>query len=142
MIFGDKCSKATVTIRNSTIDESDYEKLLGITFHKKLSFRKHNEDLCKKANQTLHTLARLSAYIDPIKLETSMNSFIKSNYCPLVWMFHDRMLNSTLNLIGERALRLLCKGSATELAFCGPRYQKKLKIPALYLNSTENKTME
>ena len=31
MIFNDKCSKATVTIRNSTIDESDYGKLIGMT---------------------------------------------------------------------------------------------------------------
>ena len=34
MMFGDKCSKATVRIRNSTIDNSDYKKLLGITFDK------------------------------------------------------------------------------------------------------------
>ena len=29
-------------------------------------------------------------------------------------MFHDRVLNSKLNLIQERALRLVCKGSETE----------------------------
>ena len=94
MIFGNKCSKATVTIRSSTIKESEYEKLLGITFDKKLSFRKHIEDLCKKTNQKLHALARLSTYIDPLKLEILINSFIKSqfNYCPLVWMFHDGCL--------------------------------------------------
>ena len=116
MIFGNKCSKATATIRSSTIMENEYEKLLGITFDKKLSFRKHIEDLSKKANQKLHALARLSTYIDPLKLEILINSFIKSqfNYCPLVWMFHDRVLNSKLNLIQERALRLVCKGSETE----------------------------
>ena len=115
MIFDHRCSKATVTVTNLTIGESDYEKLLGITFNKKLSFRKHVVDLCKKANQNLHALARLSTYIDPIKLEILMNSFIKSpfNYCPLVWRFHDRVLNSKLNLIQERALRLVCKGSET-----------------------------
>ena len=47
MICGDKYSKATVTIRNSTIDKSEYQKLLVITFDKKLSLRKHVEDLCK-----------------------------------------------------------------------------------------------
>ena len=104
MIFGDKCSKATVTIRNSTIKESDYEKLPGITFDKKLSFRKHIEDLCRKAKQKLHALARSSTYMDPLKLEILINSFIKSqfNYFPLVWMFHDRVLNSKLNLIQKR----------------------------------------
>ena len=29
-------------------------------------------------------------------------------------MFHDRVLNSKLNLIRERALRLVCKGSEIE----------------------------
>ena len=115
MIFGDKSSKATVTIRNSTIYESDYEKLLGMAFYKKLSFRKHVEGLCRRANQKLHAHARLSAYIDPIKLEILMNSFINSqfNYCQLVWMFHDMVLNSKLNFIQKRALRLVCKGSET-----------------------------
>ena len=117
MISGNKCSRVTVTIRNSTIDESDYEKLLGVAFDRKLSFRKHVEDVCKKVNQKLHALARLSTYIDPIKSEILMNSFIKSqfNYCPLLWMFHDRVLNSKLNHIQERAFRLVCKGSDTEL---------------------------
>ena len=30
MMFGGKCSRATVAIGNSTIDESDFEKLLGV----------------------------------------------------------------------------------------------------------------
>ena len=49
-IFSDKCSKVTVTIRNSTISEREYEKLLGIAFDKTLSFRKHVENLCRKTN--------------------------------------------------------------------------------------------
>ena len=118
MIFVDKSTEATVTIGNSKINESDYEKLLGVSFDKKLSFKKHVEDLCKKANQKLHALARLSNCIDPVKSEILMNSFIRSqfNYCPLVWMFHDRATNSKLNRIHERALRLVCKDSESELA--------------------------
>ena len=50
MIFGDKSTEATVSNGNSRINESDYEKLLGVTFDKKLSFRKHVEYLCKKAH--------------------------------------------------------------------------------------------
>ena len=122
MAFSDKCSKATVPIRNSTIDESDYAKLLGIAFHKKLSFRKHVEKFVERANQKLHALARSSAYIDPIKLEIVMNSFMSQfNYCPLVWMLHDRLLNSKLNLNRERALRLACKSSARE-------FEKLMKV--------------
>ena len=96
MILGDKFSNATVTSRKSKIKESGYEKLLGITVDKKLSFRKYIEDLCKKATHNLHAFAPFSTYIDPLKLEILINSFIKSqfNYCLLVWMFHDKVLNS------------------------------------------------
>ena len=45
MIFGNKCEDSVVNIGNSIIKESDYEKLLGATFDKKLSFAKHMEDL-------------------------------------------------------------------------------------------------
>ena len=69
MIFGNKHSKATVKIGNLTITANEYEKLLGITFDKESSFRKYVEDLCKKTNQKLHTLAHhLSTYIGPFKL--------------------------------------------------------------------------
>ena len=54
MIFGDESTETTISIGNSRINESDNEKLLGVTFDKKLSFKKHVEDLSKKANQKLH----------------------------------------------------------------------------------------
>ena len=96
--------------------------MLGIAFHKKLSFRKHVEKFVERANQKLHAFARSSAYIDPIKLEILMNSFVSQfNYCPLVWMLHDRLLNSKLNLNRERALRLACKSSARE-------FEKLMKV--------------
>ena len=70
----------------------------------------------QKGHQKLHTLARLSTYIDPSKLEVLINTFISSqlNHCPLVLIFHNRVLKSKLILIQERALRLVCKGSETE----------------------------
>ena len=38
-----------------------------------------------------------------------MKTFIISqfNYCPLVWMFHNRTLNNKINRLHERALRLV-----------------------------------
>ena len=92
-------------------------KMLSTTFDKKLSFKKHIEDLCKKANQKFHALARISNFMDPTKVEILMNSFIKSqfNHCPLVWMFHDRGSNSKTNRIQERALQLICRESGREL---------------------------
>ena len=60
MIFGGKGTEAAVKIRNSKINESDYEKLLGVTFDKKLSFKKHVEDLHKRQTESFtHLLACL-----------------------------------------------------------------------------------
>ena len=107
----------TIKIGNAELKESYSGKLLGITFDKKLSFRKHIEDLCKTANQRIHALARVSYFVDPAKIETLMNTFIKSqfNYYLLVWMFHDRGSNSKINQIQERALKLVCRDNGREL---------------------------
>ena len=57
MIFGSTTNFTTIKIGNAEIKESYSEKLLGIIFDKKLSFKQQFEDLCKKANQKLHALA-------------------------------------------------------------------------------------
>ena len=38
-----------------------------------------------------------------------LRAFIEShyNYCPLIWMFHSRTLNSKINQLHEKALRIL-----------------------------------
>ena len=38
-----------------------------------------------------------------------MKAFIASGfgYCPLIWMFHSRKLNSRVNKLHERALRIV-----------------------------------
>ena len=49
--------------------------------------------------------------MDQEKLQTVMNAFILSqfSYCPVIWMFHDRNVNSKINKIHERALRIAFK---------------------------------
>ena len=46
-----------------------------------------------------------------------MRTFIESqfNYCPLVWMFHNRTLNNKINRLHERALRIVYRNN--ELSF-------------------------
>ena len=84
-----------------------------MTIDKNLNFKSHVSNLCKRASQKLHALARVSAFMNPDKLRLLMNSFIKSqfSYCPLIWMFHDRALNAKVNKIQERALRIVYKNS-------------------------------
>ena len=50
-IFGNHSKDSVIAIGKSTIKESEYEKILGVTFDKKLNFTKHVQDLCNKAHQ-------------------------------------------------------------------------------------------
>ena len=106
LVFGNKDDEVTVNISGSFIKESDEEKLLGVTLDKTQNFKNHVNNLCKKASQKLHVLARVSRYMDKPQLELTMTSFVMSHfsYCPLVWMFHDRKSNNKINKIHERAL--------------------------------------
>ena len=47
-----------------------------------------------------------------------MSSYITSqfNYCPLVWMIHNRKLNKKINKVHERALRIVYGDQKTKLS--------------------------
>ena len=102
-----------IKIGNEEITGSTSVKLLGVTIDNKLHFKEHITKICKKANQKLHALARIAKYLDIEKLKIIMKTFIESqfNYCPLVWMFHNRELNNKINKLHERALRIAYKNS-------------------------------
>ena len=67
------------------------------------------KNLCKKAGQKLHALARIANYMEISKKRSIMNALILSqfSYCPLIWMFQSRKLNHRINKIYERALRIV-----------------------------------
>ena len=49
---------------------------------------------------------------------TTKAFIVEFGYCPLVWMFHSRKLNSRVNKLHERALRIVyqdCASSFTKL---------------------------
>ena len=98
-----------VKIENEITKNSLQEKRLGIVIDNRLTFEPHVENLCKKAGQKLHALARIANYMDISKKRSIMNAFILSqfSYCPLIWMFHSRKLNHRINKIHERALRIV-----------------------------------
>ena len=114
----DKChlliTSSTATsakVGDHNITNSASEKLLGITIDNQLNFNEHVTKLCKNASAKLHALARVSIYMTTNKLRILMKAFIESQfgYCPLIWMFHSRTLNNTINRIHERALRIVYK---------------------------------
>ena len=108
--------KVNIRVGEVQIEESDEEKLLGVTLDKRLSFKKHVLTLCKKASQKLHALTRISIYMEPEKLKLLMKTFVVSQFScfSLIWMFHDRNLNNKINRIHERALRIAYKDNVSK----------------------------
>ena len=98
-------------VRDSIIENTEEEKLLGVVIDKRLSFETHISKLCKKAGSKLSALARISGYIDANNLKVLLRAFVISQieYCPLVWMFYSRHLNSKFNRIHDTALRIAYK---------------------------------
>ena len=108
LLVSNHVSDVNIKVGVNTINCSASVKLLGIRIDNTLKFDEHVSSLCKKANQKLHALARVSNYIPSAKLKTLMKSFVISqfSYCPLVWMFHSKRLNNRINQLHERALKL------------------------------------
>ena len=102
-----------INIEAEVIECSSSVKLLGVIIENNLKFNERVSNLCKKASQKLHALARISIYMCQGKLRILMKASIESQfgYCPLVWMFHSRDLNNRINRLYERALRLVYKNN-------------------------------
>ena len=98
-----------IKIGNDVITSGNSVKLLGVTIDNKLNFNEHVDNICKKANNKLQALVRIAKYSSPDKFRIIMKTFIESqfNYCPVTWMFHSRQLNSKINKLHERALRIV-----------------------------------
>ena len=112
----DKCHLLTsatasiaIKIKDNEILNSESEKLLGVTIDNKLNFNNHLQKILKKANQKVHVLARITPYMSIPKRKLLMNSFFISqfNYCPLVWMYHSRLMNNKSNQLHEKCLRIV-----------------------------------
>ena len=112
LVIGQRCGDpVAVKIGNAEVANSSEEKLLGVHIERKLSFDHHVSKLCQKPSNKLYALARISPYMDNNKLRILPRAFITSQfqYCPLVWMFHNRQVNEKINKIQERALRITNK---------------------------------
>ena len=138
--------EVSANINEFEIESSKKEKLLGISIDTTLSFEHHITSLCKKASQKLHALARIAHYMDFEKRRSLMKAFVISqfNYCPLIWMFHNRALNNRINKIHKRALRLvyqnknLCFSELLELGNAVTIHQRNLQVLATEIFKVQN----
>ena len=100
--------KRYLKIHDSIITSSFSEDLLGILIDSELTFDDHITRLCSKANQKLSALARVSKYVTLQNWHLLMSSYVNSqfNYCPLVWMIHNRTSSKKISKVHERASRI------------------------------------
>ena len=109
MFFGHNHEHLWLRVGEEMIWESAQQKLLGVTFDKKLKFDSHIASICKKAGQKVSALARVSKLLPFHRRRAILKAFIESQFshCPLVWMFCSRKMNRKINHIHERSLRLV-----------------------------------
>ena len=92
-----------------TIWESAKQKLLGTEIRRNLNFDDHVISLCKKAGEKVAVLARLSKFMSFTQKRILMKAFVEFQfgYCSLIWMFHSKKVNSKINHLQERSLRIV-----------------------------------
>ena len=98
--------KVNISIENQNISNSASEKLLGVFFDRTLKFQSHIDNICEKASLKLNAISRITPYMDFNKKRLAVNAFFSSqfNYCPLIWMCHNRTYNNKINRLHEDLL--------------------------------------
>ena len=109
LILSSNDENKKIELNGEAINNTQVQKLLGVHIDYKLKFDTHIESLCKKVGKKLHALARIIKYMSTNQAQLLMRSFIMSqfSYCPLIWMCHSRKINTQINKLHERALRLV-----------------------------------
>ena len=106
MVLGVKhIAPFSLNVNGKIIPCSNEVKLLGITFDNQLNFKKHIEELCKKASYKLHALRRIRGYLTVEKV--LVNAFIDNqfNHAPLIRMFAGKTLINKICKIHHRTLQ-------------------------------------
>ena len=111
LVSGYKHENIWARIRQTKIWESRKQKLLGVEIDSNLNFDLYVSSLCKKAGKKLSVLARLSNFMSLNQRQTLMKMFIELqfSYCPLIWMFHGRIVNKKLTTCTKGSYVLFIK---------------------------------
>ena len=98
-----------LTINNAEIKSKESVTLLGIETDNKLNFEKHASTICKKANNQLNAINRISPYLGQKEKEILINSFLycNVNYDPFIWHFTTRKGINKIEKVQERSLKFI-----------------------------------
>ena len=92
-----------------TIKASDTVELLGITLDKNINLKRHNENVCHKANNKIKALFRIRKFFNLEQVHVLAEAYISSNfrYSPLIWMFCGKMSDNHIMKMHYRTLRAI-----------------------------------
>ena len=110
MILGANKNKSfSINIRGINIPSKNEVTLLGITIDHELKFKKHIEDICKRASFKLYALNRIKKYVGTEKARIFANAFIESqfNYAALIWMFASKMAINKICKLHYRTFKVV-----------------------------------
>ena len=104
---GTKNANIVLNVDKFLLKSSESVNLLGITIDNGLTFYSHIQDICTKASQKTKTMLRFRSFLNQDQADLLFNSFILSTfrYCPLIWMFCNKMAHNLLKDTHRRALR-------------------------------------
>ena len=109
LIFSANDENKKIELKGEVINNTQVQKLLGVHIDYKLKFDVHIETLSKKVGKKFHALVRVIKYMSTNQAQLLMRSFIMSqfSYCLLIWMCHIRKINTQIDKLHERTLRLV-----------------------------------
>ena len=101
-----KKDEVVINLAETESKNSEYEKLLGIKIDTKLNFNEHLNNIISKASHKVNAFSRVARYMSLSKKKILIfNS--QFSYCPLIWMFHSRIMNNKINRLHERCMPLI-----------------------------------
>ena len=111
LISGYKNKNVWANNRNEKNWKSNQQKPLVLDIDTNLNFNEHISSLCKTAGNNPSALARLLNFTSFKQRCIILKNFIESQfaYCSLLWMSHSRRLNTKINHLHERSLRIVYK---------------------------------
>ena len=85
--LGINTENETFIFKDTIMNNSKEEKILGVIIDNRLTFSSHIRELCKKASQKISALSRISNQLNDSEKNLLFNAVVKSrfDYCPLVW---------------------------------------------------------
>ena len=96
--------------------EKSKEVVVGVRIDNKLIIDSYIKNVCRKADQKLDALLRITNYLHWSQKIYIFSEKIKSQFscCPLIWMFSSRKANNLIRRIHERSIRLVSGKNAND----------------------------